>query len=505
VIARLATARVRGVVAALLGALVLTVLALAVISQDSGAQSEPGGDYRINAIFDTAKGIIPGQVLKIAGARAGTVDDVTLTKDYKARIEMTTDQRFAPFRADASCSIRPEGLISERFVQCNPGTPDAPELGKQDGVPTVPVTRTTVPVAITDVFNVFNLPVRQRFTVLIASLGLGVSGRGDDFNDVLRRANPTLKLVRDVLQRLDRDKRDLQDAVASTDAVVAELAKTPKRAGDFIRAADKVVAQTATHSSALQRGIRTLPALLDEAEPSLAAFERFAGQGTPLLRDLRRSAPAAEALLDQIAPFSAKARPALRELGNASTTGIPVAKKAAPLVGLLKTFSGAALPTGTQLADLLVNARDRGVAENLLTFLYNATAFTARYDSKSHIGPTTVFFDPACGVFAQVPTAACDANYTRTQPTAVRDTSKGAERKRATKPTAKPLPSLPALPQVTKPAPAETKKPPSIDLPGLPQITVPDLPGLPQLGAGRDRAPSTDDNAIQGLLDYLLG
>lgn len=499
------THRVRATALLLLLALVAAGVALAALSPDSGAQEEPTGDYRINAIFDTAKGIIPGQVLKIAGARAGTVDDVTLTKDFKARIEMTTDRRFAPFRADASCSIKPEGLISERFVECNPGSPDAPELrADAEGVPTVPVERTTVPVAITDLFNVFDLPVRQRFSVVVASLGLGVSGRGEDLNEVLRRANPTLKLVRDVLGRLDRDKRDLQDAIASTDAVVAELAKDPERAGDFVAAADEVVRRTAARRTELQRAIRTLPAVLDEAEPSLDAFERFTAQGTPLLRDLRRAAPRTEALLDSVAPFSASARPALRALGDAARTGTPVLKDAAPVVGLLRTFANGALPTGKDLAETVVNLRDGGVTESLLRFVYNAAAFTARYDDTSHIAPTTVFFDPSCSVFAQATVARCDANYTRTQPQTREAPVREAAPERAKRPARTPL--LPR-PSGTPGRPAQTPQVPSIRLPGLPEIELPQLPrlpGLPLLG-GREASPSADRDAVEGLLGYLLG
>ena len=39
------------------------------------------------------------------------------------------------FREDASCNIQPEGLISENFVQCDPGTPGKDAL-QGEGVPT---------------------------------------------------------------------------------------------------------------------------------------------------------------------------------------------------------------------------------------------------------------------------------------------------------------------------------------------------------------------------------
>ena len=48
-----------------------------------------------------------------------------MTPDFKARIEATVDSRFMPFHKDATCTIRPEGLIAENYVDCDPGTPAA--------------------------------------------------------------------------------------------------------------------------------------------------------------------------------------------------------------------------------------------------------------------------------------------------------------------------------------------------------------------------------------------
>src|SRR3954454_11786026 len=131
--------RVAAAVAALVGV-------LAVAAAIVGAPARSADTYRVDAIFDTAKGVIPGQLVKIAGARVGTVADVRLTPDYKARVVMTVPRRFV-FRRDASCNIQPEGLISENFVQCDPGRGSAPVLRAQHGhPPTVPVQHTAVPV-----------------------------------------------------------------------------------------------------------------------------------------------------------------------------------------------------------------------------------------------------------------------------------------------------------------------------------------------------------------------
>ena len=59
-------------VSSLAAAIVLAVVAI-------GPPAQADSAYRVDAIFDTAKGIIPGQLVKIAGARVGTIDDVKLT------------------------------------------------------------------------------------------------------------------------------------------------------------------------------------------------------------------------------------------------------------------------------------------------------------------------------------------------------------------------------------------------------------------------------------------
>ena len=80
-----------------LGVLVVAAVA-GVLLLASGRGSSTGGDYRVDVIFDNARGLIPGQLVEVAGGRVGKVSDVKVTADFKARISMTVDDRFAPFR-----------------------------------------------------------------------------------------------------------------------------------------------------------------------------------------------------------------------------------------------------------------------------------------------------------------------------------------------------------------------------------------------------------------------
>ena len=51
----------------------------------------------------------------------------------------------------------------------------------------MPVERTTQPVSLTDLFEVWNTPTSERATVLFSMLGMATAGRGEDLNAVLRR------------------------------------------------------------------------------------------------------------------------------------------------------------------------------------------------------------------------------------------------------------------------------------------------------------------------------
>jgi ABC-type transporter Mla subunit MlaD len=135
---------------ALIGSLAAVVGLLALVV---GTSAQGSSAYTFDVIFDNARGLIGGQLVKIAGARAGTIASVSVYHGDQAQIQASIDGKFR-FHRDASCTIRPEGLIAENYVNCDPGTASAPLLRGTGGrPPTVPVTRTQEPVSLLDLFN----------------------------------------------------------------------------------------------------------------------------------------------------------------------------------------------------------------------------------------------------------------------------------------------------------------------------------------------------------------
>jgi len=102
-----------------------------------GAGGSGNGHYKVRAIFNNASFLIPGEDVKIAGAKVGKVDSLDVTPDLKAAAVLDiTDPAFQDFRKDAECEIRLQSVIGEKLVDCRPtqprpeGTPLPPSLDK---------------------------------------------------------------------------------------------------------------------------------------------------------------------------------------------------------------------------------------------------------------------------------------------------------------------------------------------------------------------------------------
>ena len=457
-----------------LAAVVIAVIVVVAAGSSNSSQSTA----RFDVIFDDARGLVAGQLVKVAGARAGEIDAVVLTSSFKARIEASIDRRFMPFHADATCTIRPEGLIAENYLECDPGTPASPVLGPSGGhPPTVPVTRTTEPVSLLDLFNTFNLPTSQRIAVIFNELGIATAGRGEDINQILERANPTLGAARDAISILTRQGAQLQTLIDSSNRVAAEGAAGTAQLKRFLDQAAAASTLTAAHSGALGQSIGRLPALLAATRPALTQLDAIATQGTPLLQQLTATAPSLDRVSSDLGPFAAVAGPALSKLSTALDTAIPALRESLPLTRTISAYSVRSKANTALAANLFANLQQHGFSESFLSVIYYTATSLARFDGTSHILPLYVIApqNGACGQYATRPVAGCSAHYGQQpayQPaSAARPHRQGAPAARRGHPTTAPhatagggssspaqpapaagptgpLPSLPATPSV---------------------------------------------------------
>lgn len=387
----------------------IVMVAVAAVALLGATGSSAGGDQvRLDAVFDSAKGLVPGQVVKVAGSEVGSIEDVYLVRTarggYRARLRLAIDSNFVPFRSDASCRILPQGLLSENYVDCNPGNPQRPELaGDVNGVPTVAVERTSLPTTLQDLLRTFSMPTSQRLAVLLGQLGVGTAGRGADLNALLRRANPALAQIGSALSRVNGQRRVLRAAIGETDRILQALARDDRSVRQLVTGAATVAETTSVHRVSLGAAVRDLPPALDALDATLPTVERTARDVTPLLRSLRRSAPALNTVLARLDTFTPAANPALRAVGRAAASGRNVLAPVGRLVGATSRLARESAPAVHDLDRLLVSARDSGFYENWIRQMYGWGSGIGTYGANGHMIPITVTANPRCIIAAMQP------------------------------------------------------------------------------------------------------
>ena len=173
-------------------------------SRPPRSRAPPGSPYtsagaadeqRYTVVLDNAFGLTEGSDLRSSGVTIGKIEKLAVQRSTARALAtiVVTKPSFAGFRADVFCEVKPQSLIGEYYLDCDPGT-------KQDPAPgTIPVAQTAGTIPPDVVLDILRRPARERFGLILTELGVGLTGRGEDLNTTLRRAVPALRETDKVL------------------------------------------------------------------------------------------------------------------------------------------------------------------------------------------------------------------------------------------------------------------------------------------------------------------
>jgi phospholipid/cholesterol/gamma-HCH transport system substrate-binding protein len=399
-------------VLAVLTAAVATATAMATASSSTG-----GGTYRVRAIFDDASFAVQGEQVRVAGAPVGSIAGLGVTAGKQAAVTLEIDDaRFAPFHADATCAIRPQSLIGEMYVDCNPGTAQAPALnriahGPGSGDYYLPVTRTNSPVDFDIVQDIYQEPIAQRLAIILNEFGTGLAARGSDLNAVIRRADPALGNTDQVLKILASQNKALAKLATDSAAVLGPLAQKRTALADFITQANTTAQASATRAADISKSIQLLPGFLRQLRPLMADLGTLADQGTPLASSLGQSAAALGREFQQLTPFANVARTSLINLGNSAQKSQASLVATIPLAKRLDQLGTQAAPTAALLDTLTASLNNTGAIGQLMAVLFNGTNAANGFDSLGHYVRDELLVSDCTG-YAINPVPGCSAKFT---------------------------------------------------------------------------------------------
>jgi virulence factor Mce-like protein len=403
----------RRILPLLLAAAIAVVAVLALLGVIGGGDDDTTTRYRLQ--IDNAFGLTEGSELRVAGVRAGRIERMRLNEERMlAELDLTmTERGFGDLRRDVRCESKPQSLIGEYYVDCQPGR--SPQRLPENGV--IPVEQTSSVVPADLIQNIMRRPYRERFSILLSELGMGLASRGRDVNETIRRAVPALRETNKVLRILASERKTISSLYQRADTVLAEVADRRRDVGRFVTEARDVTRAYANRAGDVDRQFELFPEFLDELRPTLAALEGTARAQRPALANLRVAARPLARLLDTSAAFSTASRPAVRALADASRTGERAFSRSLPNLQRLSRTVRELPETATNLGMILDHVDDprwtverdarspRGGSgftglESLMRFVYLQSQGTNWFDEDSYLIKILQYTDDECGPYA---------------------------------------------------------------------------------------------------------
>ena len=506
-------------------AIVAIVAVVAVLAIVLFATGDDGDDaYLVRAIFDNSSFLVSGEEVRVAGATVGEIDSVDVTRlgeisSYedgrpqaipgKAVLVMKIeDEGFQDFRRDASCIIRPQSLIGEKFIDCRPtlprapGSPPPPPLREiPDGQPgagqlLLPLESNSSTVDPDLINNINRLPYVQRFRLILNELGVGLAGRGEDVEEAVKRANPLLRDTTRLLGILSQQRQRLAQLNADSEQILAALSRERSSVAGFFSNAGAAAEASAEEGEALEANFRKLPQFLRELRQTMRGLQGFSDAAAPVFADLDRATPAFTEATRALTPFSAASTVALRSLGAAGEEAGPKIRAADPVVRKIRNLATSGAAPTTELARFLVSMTKTGGWEGLVDLIYNSAAASNEFDQYGHFSRTLVTLTN-CLDYVNAPVSGCSANFngpgasssSAFDPAALYRQLQEELAERGGQATASGAIAAPDL------FGDETSSPPP-----------PDVTPAPKLGEGQELgAEALGSRSQRALLDYLLG
>jgi virulence factor Mce-like protein len=275
-----------------------------------GGRAPWQGDYEIKAMVQSANELQNRSPVRIAGVNVGKVKTVERGPGNTAIVTMAIDESALPIHRDATLKIRPRLFLEGNFfVDLQPGTPSAPDLGEGG---TIPLAQTATPVQLDQVLTTLKAGARGDLKLLLKGLGEGL-GDGRALHRVIPLMAPAFlrtAITADAAQ--GENPHDLSGFIDSGEKVSAALASRRRQLPQLVTDLDRTLAVLAARRQALGDSVTRFDSLLGHAPAAFSALNdlfptarAFVREARPGIRELPQTLRLANPLLDQAAKLIA--------------------------------------------------------------------------------------------------------------------------------------------------------------------------------------------------------
>jgi phospholipid/cholesterol/gamma-HCH transport system substrate-binding protein len=265
-----------------------------------------GSSYHYRFDFVDAGQLVSGDLVRIGGTPAGSIDSISLTPTGLAQVDVSIDSSFGPLHEGTTAVIRSPGLtsVASRYIDVSPAPPFDPTI--PDGS-VIGTTHTSGIVDVDQLFNALDANTREGLRRLIRGFAAWYQGKSAQANLTSQYFPPALRAYSQLFSEIDASTPTLDEFITQTDQALGAIDQRSAELTDLVSQA-KVTAQAlGSDNQALSQALVNLPEALNKGT---ATFTRLR---TTTLPALRRVVAATQPTIQPLDQFLPKLNPVLQE------------------------------------------------------------------------------------------------------------------------------------------------------------------------------------------------
>ncbi len=286
------------------GALALVVLIVAYLAFGGGG----GADYQL--VFKEAGQLVRGDQVQVGGVPVGSITDIVLTHDFKARVTIHVDSSLTPLHEGTVAQVRVPSLstIANRYIVLTPGPNSNPAL---PAGATLTASATREVVDLDQLFNTLDPKTRKGLQGFIQGTAEQYAGAGRDFGRSTEYFAPALTATDHFFAELVRDQPTFTNFLVETAKAVTTIAARKEQLADLIENANTTFRAIGSQQTQFAQGLRQLPLTLRQGNRTFAEVPSTFGALKKLVDTSRPTTKSLTTLLERLRPLVTTATPAV--------------------------------------------------------------------------------------------------------------------------------------------------------------------------------------------------
>jgi phospholipid/cholesterol/gamma-HCH transport system substrate-binding protein len=271
------------------------------------------GGYSVTGEFVSGGQLVPGNLVRVAGADVGTVQEIRISDSGQALIRFSVDDDYAPLRRGTRAMIKQTSLsgIANRYIDLHLGPADGAEI--EDGG-RLGTDETETAVEIDQFISIFEPRTRQALRDTVRGSADMLRGRGRQINRAVKYLNPSLSTGARLFRELSRDEPLLERFLVDSSRFVNALGRRREDVRGLVSNANATFRALGSQQSELAEAVELLPGFMRRANTTFVNLRGALDDVDPLVEVSKPAARRLGPFLEQARAFAADAEPTIRDL-----------------------------------------------------------------------------------------------------------------------------------------------------------------------------------------------